>query len=114
MAPHGKAEDAVRLDDAVFGTSFLPHPVPKYRIPADETNPTAAYQLVHDELLLDGNSRQNVATFCQTWIEPELRRLMDECIDKNMIDKDEYPQLAELESRCVRMIADLWNSPDPS
>jgi glutamate decarboxylase len=81
-------------------------------MPKHESDPNAAYQLVHDELLLDGNSRQNVATFCQTWVEPEIRKLMDECIDKNMIDKDEYPQMAELESRCVHMIADLWNSPD--
>ena len=70
-------------------------------------------QAVLDELLLDGNSRQNLATFCQTWTEPEVHRLLDECIDKNMIDKDEYPQTAEIEGRCVHMIADLWNSPDP-
>ena len=37
---------------------------------------------------------------------------MDECVDKNMIDKDEYPQTAEIEARCVHMLADLWNSPD--
>ena len=111
MAIHSK-EDIPDLDDQVFGTSFLPHPLPKYRMPRQESDPNAAYQLVHDELLLDGNSRQNVATFCQTWVEPEIRKLMDECIDKNMIDKDEYPQMAELESRCVHMIADLWNSPD--
>jgi len=95
----------------LFGTGFLPHPLPKYRLPKHETDLSAAYQLVHDELLLDGNSRQNVATFCQTWVEPEIRKLMDECLDKNMIDKDEYPQMAELESRCVHMLADLWNSP---
>jgi len=111
MAIHSK-EEIPDLDDQVFGTSFLPHPLPKYRMPRQESDPNAAYQLVHDELLLDGNSRQNVATFCQTWLEPEIRKLMDECIDKNMIDKDEYPQMAELESRCVHMIADLWNSPD--
>jgi glutamate decarboxylase len=28
-----------------------------------------------------------------------------------MIDKDEYPQTAELEERCVRMLARLWNAP---
>jgi glutamate decarboxylase len=67
--------------------------------------------VVHDELLLDGNSRQNLATFCQTWIEPEISQLMTECLDKNIIDKDEYPQMAELESRCIHMLADLWNSP---
>jgi len=112
MAIHSKEEIFSSLDDEVFGTGFLPHPLPKYKIPKHETDPTAAYQLVHDELLLDGNSRQNVATFCQTWVEPEIRKLMDECLDKNMIDKDEYPQMAELEARCVHMLADLWNSPD--
>jgi glutamate decarboxylase len=70
--------------------------------------------MVHDETLLDGNSRQNLATFCQTWVEPQVRQLMEECLDKNMIDKDEYPQMAEIESRCVRMLADLWNCPDAS
>ena len=64
--------------------------------------------------MLDGNSRQNLATFCSTWIEPEVHRLMDDCIDKNMIDKDEYPQTAEVEARCVHMLADLWNSPEAS
>ena len=112
MAVHSKEEILPNLDDQVFGNSFLPHPLPKYKFPVRETDPAAAYQLVHDELLLDGNSRQNVATFCQTWVEPEVRKLMDECIDKNMIDKDEYPQMAELEARCVHMIADLWNAPD--
>jgi glutamate decarboxylase len=112
MAIHGREEISSHLDDEVFGSSFLPSPLPKYKVPKQETDPAAAYQLVHDELLLDGNSRQNVATFCQTWMEPEIRKLMDECLDKNMIDKDEYPQMAELESRCVHMLADLWNSPD--
>ena len=62
--------------------------------------------------MLDGNSRQNLATFCQTWLEPEVHRLMDQTLDKNMIDKDEYPQTAEIEARCVHILADLWNSPD--
>jgi glutamate decarboxylase len=109
---HSKEEIFSSLGDQVFGTNFLTNPLPKYRFPKQETDPKAAYQLVHDELLLDGNSRQNLATFCQTWVEPEVRKLMDECIDKNLIDKDEYPQMAELESRCVHMLADLWNSPD--
>src|SRR5438477_8837861 len=112
MAVHAKQEVLSSLDDEVFGSSFLSHPLPKYKFPSQQTDPNAAYQLVHDQLLLDGNSRQNLATFCQTWVEPEIRKLMDECIDKNMIDKDEYPQTAEIESRCVHMLADLWNSPD--
>jgi glutamate decarboxylase len=85
--------------------------IPKLKMPAGGMSPASAYNLIHDELLLDGNSRQNLATFCTTWVEPEIRRLMDENIDKNMIDKDEYPQTAEIESRCVHILADLWNAP---
>src|SRR5580692_8619511 len=75
-------------------------------VPAD-----SAYQLIHDELLLDGSARLNLATFVTTWMEPQARVLMSECVDKNMIDKDEYPQTAELERRCVAMLADLWHAP---
>ena len=94
-----------------FFPRFFQNPCPSIVFP-NRNVPAVAYQLVHDELLLDGNSRQNLATFCQTWVEPEVRRLMDESLDKNLVDKDEYPQMAELESRCVRMLADLWNSPN--
>ena len=76
--------------------------------------PSTAYHLIHDELVMDGSSRSNLATFCGTWMEPEAQRLMSETFDKNMIDKDEYPQTAELELRCVHMLADLWHSPDPA
>jgi len=86
--------------------------VPKYAIPEQSMEPNIAYNLIHDELILDGNSRQNLATFVTTWMEPEAAKLMSECFDKNMIDKDEYPQTAEIENRCVNMIADLWNSPE--
>ena len=101
-----------RLDDDVFASADLTVALPKYRMPDREHDPRHAYQLVHDELLLDGNSRQNLATFCQTWVEPEVHRLMNLCIDKNMVDKDEYPRTAELEARCVHMLADLWHAPD--
>ena len=72
-----------------------------------------AYQLIHDHLMLDGNAMLNLATFVGTWMEPEALHLMRECADKNMIDKDEYPQTAELENRCLHMLARLWNAPDP-
>ncbi len=107
-------KNAVRDDllGEVFASSDLSVTVPKYKMPKQEQDPRHAYQIVVDELMLDGNSRQNLATFCQTWLEPEVKRIMDLAIDKNMIDKDEYPQTAELEERCVHMLADLWNSPD--
>src|SRR6204780_447366 len=86
--------------------------LPTDRFPTRLMRPVDAYQAVADELMLDGNARQNLATFCQTWEEPEIHKLMDLSIDKNMVDKDEYPLTAEIESRCVHMLADLWNSPD--
>lgn len=108
---HSKKTVRERLGDEVSSSADSSVSVPKYRIPEGEQDPRHAYQVVADELMLDGNSRQNLATFCQTWLEPEVHRLMDLTIDKNMIDKDEYPQTAELEARCVHILADLWNSP---
>jgi glutamate decarboxylase len=99
------------LEDDVFAATDLSVAMPKYRFPDDEQVARHVYQVVHDELMLDGNSRQNLATFCQTWVEPEIDELMTLSLDKNMIDKDEYPQTAEVEARCVHMLADLWNSP---
>lgn len=112
MPLHQKESARNQLLDDIYAAADLSVAMPKYRFPLAEHDPRAVYQVVHDELMLDGNSRQNLATFCQTWVEPEVHRLMDECIDKNMIDKDEYPQTAEIEARCVHMLADLWNSPD--
>ena len=90
----------------------LAQALPKYRFPAHETIPELAFQAIKDELLLDGNARQNLATFCQTWEDPQVHQLMDLAINKNLMDKDEYPQSAEIERRCVHMLADLWNAPD--
>ena len=112
MTLHDRASIRHELDDSVFAGQDLSTATPKYRFPDDERDPHQMFQLVADELLLDGNARQNLATFCQTWEEPQILALMALSIDKNMIDKDEYPQTAEIESRCVHILADLWNSPD--
>jgi glutamate decarboxylase len=87
---------------------------PKTRLPEREMLPESAYQLIHDELILDGNSRLNLATFVTTIMDQQAGRLMAETFDKNMIDKDEYPQTAAIETRCWQMLANLWNSPDHS
>ena len=87
--------------------------IPRWRMPDDEMLPETAYQIIHDELFLDGNARQNLATFVTTWMEPEATQLYLEAFDKNMIDKDEYPQTAAIEERCLHVLADLWNAPDP-
>ncbi|MEZ5502458.1 MAG: pyridoxal-dependent decarboxylase [Halioglobus sp.] len=109
--PVNRDKPGANRPDDVYGSVDASVKIPKSVFPAREKEPRHAYAIVHDELMLDGNSRQNLATFCQTWEEPEIHRLMDECIDKNMVDKDEYPQTAEIEARCVRMLADLWHSP---
>ncbi len=86
--------------------------MPKYRMHTHEHEPRFVREVIVDALKQDGDSRLNLATFCQTWAEPEIREIMSLTLDKNMIDKDEYPETAEIESRCVHMLADLWNSPD--
>ena len=86
--------------------------IPRHALPDGTMPPDVAYQIVHDELMLDGNARMNLATFVTTWMEPQAEKLMAESLSKNMIDKDEYPQTAELETRCVNMLARLWHAPD--
>ena len=112
MSLHERKEVADRLLDTCFASRALAHALPKYKFPKTETMAELAFQVVKDELLLDGNARQNLATFCQTWEEPQVHELMDIAINKNLEDKDEYPQTAEIERRCVHMMADLWNAHD--
>jgi glutamate decarboxylase len=71
-----------------------------------------AREAIASELLLDGSARLNLATFVTTWMPEAAERLMAQTADKNMIDKDEYPQTAAIEARCVNIIADLWNAPE--
>ena len=111
MPLHERETVREQMEDSVFSGHNVTRPVPKYRFPRDETLPRDAFQLVADEVMLDGNARQNLATFCQTWEEPELLHLMALSVNKNLIDKDEYPQTAEVEARCVHMLADLWHAP---
>ncbi|MGA9868630.1 MAG: glutamate decarboxylase [Acetobacteraceae bacterium] len=112
MPLHERDDIRGGLDADIYGTHAADTSVPKYRMPDGELRSDVAHALVRDELFLDGNARQNLATFCQTWMDPEVHQLMDMSIDKNMIDKDEYPATAELENRCVHMLADLWHSPE--
>src|SRR5262245_25463709 len=99
-----------KLDPASAGVFRREGDIPKSQIPADSLPPDIAYQIIHDELALDGNARLNLATFVTTWMEPQAERLMAECFDKNMIDKDEYPQTAALEARCVEILSRLWHA----
>ncbi len=86
--------------------------IPCHRLPEAGMDAETAYELITNELLLDGQARLNLATFVTTWMPSTAARLMADTADKNMIDKDEYPQTAELESRCVTMLSELWHSPE--
>ena len=110
---HPKAHGRPAHDHAtapLFGLE--PGTIPRHSLPQGEMPPPVALQIVRDELMLDGNARLNLATFVTTWAEPEAELLMALCQDKNMIDKDEYPNTAEQEVRCVSMLSHLWHAPD--
>ena len=85
--------------------------MPKGQLGFVPETPEVAYQVVHDMLMLDGNARQNLATFVTTWMDDHANKLFAETFDKNMIDKDEYPMTADIEERCVNIISELWNAP---
>jgi glutamate decarboxylase len=96
----------------MYGSRHLREPVPRYEIPENQMPPSAAYQIIHDELNLDGNPALNLATFVTTWMEPEADKLMTESFGRNFIDADEYPQTTEIHNRCVNMLARLFNAPE--
>ncbi|MBW9171466.1 glutamate decarboxylase [Clostridium estertheticum] len=106
-----KGRDEDEFKD-LYTNSIALDQLPKNELPETTSDPKVIRQLVLDELFMDGNARQNLATFCTTYIEDEVHELMDLSIDKNMIDKDEYPQTSEIEHRCVSILANLWHSPE--
>ena len=95
----------------IFGTLEEDIELPRYSMRKDPVEPRIAYRLIKDELMDEGNARMNLATFCQTYMEEEATKIMSETLEKNAIDKSEYPQTTELENRCVSILADLWHAP---
>jgi glutamate decarboxylase len=85
---------------------------PLFVLSDDSMLPETAYQVVHDEAMLDGNARLNLAPFVGTWMDEQASKLYSEAFDKNMIDKDEYPATAAIEDRCWKILAELWHAPD--
>jgi glutamate decarboxylase len=96
-----------------YAGRYFTDEIPKHRIPEKSMPGAAAYQLIRDELNLDGNAAMNLASFVTTWMEPEAEKLISETLNKNLIDQDEYPQTFETEERIVTMLARLFNSPYP-
>jgi glutamate decarboxylase len=84
--------------------------VPKFQLPADSLQAQTAYQLIHDELNLDGNPVLNLASFVTTWMEPQADQLALDTLSKNLIDQDEYPLTEKIHERVVSMIGGLFNA----
>ena len=94
-----------------FGNRFLLEPAPDGRLPEHGMPAVDAMRLIGEELVLDGIPMRNLATFVTTWMEPEAKRIVAENLHRNFIDHAEYPQTAEIEQRCIRMLASLFNAP---
>ncbi|HEY2879820.1 glutamate decarboxylase [Nocardioides sp.] len=95
----------------LFGNRFLTEEVPSTSFPASGMSPTDAMRLVGEDLALEGDPMRNLATFVTTWMEPEAQRIIAENLHRNFIDHAEYPVSAEIEQRCIRMLADLFHAP---
>jgi glutamate decarboxylase len=98
-------------DDLVMGGW---HALPRTKLGDHPLPAGAAYEAIRADLELDGSARLNLATFVTTSMEPQAKALLAQCMDKNMVDKDEYPQTADIEQRCVKILADLWHAEDPT
>ncbi|KAG8373522.1 hypothetical protein BUALT_Bualt11G0032900 [Buddleja alternifolia] len=108
---------------STFASRYVRDSLPRFKMPENSIPKEAAYQIINDELMLDGNPRLNLASFVTTWMEPECDKLIMDSINKNYVDMDEYPVTTELQAiltiddgfwkqnRCVNMIAHLFNAP---
>src|SRR4029079_12138409 len=94
-----------------YGNRFLLEPAPDHKLPQHGMRSVDAMRLIGEELILDGIPQRNLATFVTTWMEPEAQRIIAENLHRNFIDHAEYPQTAEIEQRCIRILADLFHAP---
>lgn len=94
----------------IFGSESADAQMPRMKINKQPVEPRIAYEMIKEYLSIESNATQNLATFCQTYMEPMACQIMSETMEKNAIDKDEYPMTADLENRCVAMIGDLWHA----
>jgi glutamate decarboxylase len=108
---HSWLSDELDSRAAQYGYRFLLNPAPDNELPEHGMPAIEAMRLVGEELILDGIPMRNLATFVTTWMEPEAQRVIAENLHRNFIDHSEYPQTAEIEQRCIRMLADLFNAP---
>src|SRR5690349_24403128 len=98
-------------DAALFGNRFATSEVPSLTFPDAGMSSEDAMRLVGEDIALEGDPARNLATFVTTWMEPEAQRLIASNLHRNFIDHAEYPRTAEIEQRCIRIIADLFHAP---
>ena len=94
-----------------YANRFFTKPIPRYQMPNDGLDADVVYQLIHDELNIDGNPSLNLASFVTTWMEPQAEKLIHETLNKNLVDQDEYPQTGVIQERVVNMLARLYHAP---
>src|SRR3954454_5965246 len=95
-----------------YAEKYFTEGIPKYELPDGPMPAAAAYQMVSDELALDGNPRQNLASFVTTWMEPEADQLAKEVLNKNLVDKDHYPRPDAIPPRVTALLASPDTTPD--
>lgn len=100
-----------RFLDNTFAARFFLEDVPKYSLPEGSMPSKAVYEIIHQELDLDGNPALNLASFVTTWMDDDADKLIDENLGKNFIDIDEYPETYKIQEKCVNILARLFNSP---
>ncbi|KAA1466758.1 glutamate decarboxylase [Dentipellis sp. KUC8613] len=105
-----KSADATSVYGS-YGARYSTQPLPKYHMPSKGIDASSAYQLIHDELSLDGTPVLNLASFVNTWMPEPANKLVMENISKNLIDQDEYPMTQALHVRCISIISEMWNAP---
>lgn len=96
----------------VFGSDAMLQQAPVQFIPNGSTTPQIAYQMVKDETFAQTNPRLNLATFVTTYMDEYATRLMNESVSMNYIDQTEYPRVAVMCSKCINIMANLWNTPE--
>ncbi len=103
-------DEGTKYSTPIFGSEASDVAMPRLKMNDKPVEPRITYEMIKEYLSIEGNATQNLTTFCQTYMEPMATKIMAETMEKNAIDKDEYPMTADLENRCVAMIGDLWHA----
>ena len=103
-------DEGTKYSTPIFGSEASDVAMPRTEMNDQPVEPRIAYEMIKEYLSIEGNATQNLTTFCQTYMEPMATKIMAETMEKNAIDKDEYPMTADLENRCVAMIGNLWHA----